>query len=135
MISLLLIILLVTSTVATISTSSTKPQTVSPSFPSAGSTCGGISPLTRWARTNRTDTIQMNIDTSSCRFENTPTYFTSITGTAGHYLLVGVNAIYEPTPSSFHIDVRSLDRQDADTMMAWSAEFQWNVNWFGYVSS
>jgi hypothetical protein len=62
-------------------------------------------------------------------------YFTSITGTAGHYLLVGDNAIDEPTESFFHIDVRSLDNATADTIMARSAEFKWNVNWFGYVSS
>jgi hypothetical protein len=70
----------------------------------------------------------MNVDTSSCRLERTPLYFTSITGGAGHYLLVGVNAIYEPTESSFHIDVRSFDNATADTMMARSAEFQWNIN-------
>jgi hypothetical protein len=98
-----------------------------------GNICGGISPLTRWARTTRDDTIQMNIDTSSCRLESTPLYLTSITGTAGHYLLVGVNAIYEPTESSFHIDVRSLDNATADTMMARSAQFQWNINWIAYL--
>lgn len=101
---------------------------------SNGNICGGISPLTRWSRTGRSDTIQMNVDTSNCRFENTPTYFTSITGTAGHYLLVGVNAIYEPTSNGFHIDVRSIDNQTADTLMAWSAQYQWNVNWIGYSS-
>lgn len=99
-----------------------------------GNTCGGISPLTRWSRTSRSDTIQMNIDTSSCRFGSTPTYFTSITGTAGHYLLVGVNAIYEPNRDGFFINVRSLDNQTADTLMAWSAQYQWNVNWLGYTS-
>jgi hypothetical protein len=43
----------------------------------------------------------MNIDTRNCRLESTPLYFTSITGTAGHYLLVGDNAIDEPTESFF----------------------------------
>jgi hypothetical protein len=123
MVSRLLIILLFISNVICIPTSLN------------GNTCGGISPLTRWARTTRSDTIQMNIDTSSCRLESTPLYFTSITGTAGHYLLVGVNAIYEPTESSFRIDVRSLDNATADTMMARSAEFQWNVNWIAYLPS
>jgi hypothetical protein len=75
----------------------------------------------------------MNIDTSGCRFETTPLYFTSVSGLAGHYLLVGVSAIYEATSSSFHIDVRSLDRQTSDTLMAWSAEYQWNINWMGFL--
>jgi hypothetical protein len=35
----------------------------------------------------------------------------------------------------FHIDVRSLDNATADTMMARSAEFQWNVNWIAYLPS
>ncbi len=87
-----------------------------------GITCGGVSPYTCWTRTTRSDTIEMNIDTSNCRLESTPLYFTSITGTAGHYLLVGVNAIYKPTESSFDIDVRSLDNATADTMMARSAK-------------
>jgi hypothetical protein len=77
----------------------------------------------------------MNIDTSSCRLESTPLYFTSVTGTAVDYLLVDINAIYQPTESSFHIDVRSLDNATADTMMTRSAEFQWNVNWIAYLPS
>ena len=105
-------------------------------LPSAlgGNVCGGVSPYTSWSRTTRSDTIQMSIDTSTCRLEITPLYFTSVIGTAGHYLLVGVNAIYEPTESSFHIDVRSLDNATADIMMARSAEFLWNVTWVAYSS-
>jgi hypothetical protein len=74
----------------------------------------------------------MNIDTTSCRFQDTPTYFTSITGIAGHYLLVGINAIYEPTQYGFSINVHSTNNESADTLMAWSAEYRWNVNWFGF---
>lgn len=96
-------------------------------------TCGGVSPLTRWSRTGRLDTIRMVIDTSQCEFTQTPLYFTSITGVAGHYLLVGVNAIYESTNTSFSINVRSMDGQTADTLMAWSAEYQWNLQWYGLL--
>lgn len=91
--------------------------------------CGGISPVTRWRRTERDDTIRMDIDTSICRFRNTPLYFASITGGVGHYLLTGVNAIYEPTNVSFTINVRSIDGADANTLMARSA--QWKVQWMG----
>jgi hypothetical protein len=73
----------------------------------------------------------MNIDTSNCRFQDTPLYFTSITGFAGRYLLVGVNAIYEPTIYGFHIHVHPSRNESADTLMAWPAQYEWNVNWFG----
>ncbi|CAF1193878.1 unnamed protein product [Rotaria sordida] len=74
----------------------------------------------------------MYIDTSSCRFPNTPMYFTSISSDAGHYLLVGVNAIYEPTKNRFIIRVHSTSNESADTLMAWSVQYKWNVNWFGF---
>ncbi|CAF1327400.1 unnamed protein product [Rotaria sordida] len=132
--SLLLVLVLVTSTVICNAKKwPSETQSASSFLPSTGRTCGGISPLTRWARTSRSDTIRMNIDTSSCRFANTPMYFTSISGIAGHYLLAGGNAIYEPTPNGFTINVHSTNNESADTLMAWSAQYQWNVNWFGYL--
>lgn len=75
----------------------------------------------------------MNIDTSSCRFESTSMYFTSIKGIADEYLLVGVNGIYESTQSSFVINVRTVDNHSADALMTWSAQYQWNINWFGLL--
>ena len=70
----------------------------------------------------------MNIDTSSCRFQDTSIYFTSISGVAGHYLLVGVNAIYEPNKYGFPINFCSIDNESADTLMSWSAQYKWNIN-------
>ena len=96
---------------------------------SSGFSCGGVSPVTRWKRTERDDQIRMDIDTSSCRFQYTPLYFTSITGGVGHYLLTGVNAIYDPTNTSFTIFVHSTDGANANTLMARSA--QWRVQWMG----
>ncbi|CAF2772883.1 unnamed protein product [Rotaria sp. Silwood2] len=130
--SLLFLLVLVNLTIICNAKWSSETQSVASSLPSTGNACGGISPLTRWERTSRSDTIRMNIDTSSCRFENTPMYFTSISGTAGHYLLVGVNAIYEPSRNGFIINVHSTDNQSADTLMGWSAQYQWNVNWYGF---
>jgi hypothetical protein len=98
--------------------------------PLSGNACGGVSPVTRWQRTARDDQIQMNIDTSLCRFQGTPMYFTSITGGVGHYPLTGINAIYEPSNCSFTIYVHSIDGASADTLMQRSA--QWSVNWFGF---
>lgn len=94
-----------------------------------GGLCGGISPVTRWSRTERNDTIQMNISTNDCQFQSTPLYFASITGGVGHYLLTGIDAIYQPTLAGFTINVRSIDGADADVLMARSA--QWTVQWMG----
>jgi hypothetical protein len=104
--------------------------TISIANPLSGNACGGISPVTRWQRTERDDQIQMNIDTSRCGFQDAPMYFTSIAGGVGQYLLTGINAIYEPTKYGFTIYVKSTDGASADTLMARSA--QWNVDWFGF---
>ncbi|CAF0985873.1 unnamed protein product [Rotaria sp. Silwood1] len=130
--SFFLVLVLIISAVICSAKWTSETQSASSVLPSTGKTCGGTSPLTRWARTGRSDTIQMNIDTSSCRFEKTPLYFTSLSGVAGHYLLVGVDAIYEPTANGFKINVHSTNNESADTLMAWSAQYQWNVNWFGF---
>jgi hypothetical protein len=98
--------------------------------PLSGDACGGVSPSSCWRRTARNDQIEMIIDTSSCRFQGIPMYFTSVTGGVGDYLLTGINAIYEPTNSSFAIYVGSTDGASADTLMQRSA--QWNMNWFGF---
>ena len=96
---------------------------------STGLACGGVSPVTCWKRTERDDQIRMDVDTSYCRFQYTPLYFTSITGGVGHYLLTGVNAIYEPTNNGFTIYVHSIDGANANTLMARSA--QWKLQWIG----
>lgn len=71
----------------------------------------------------------MGIDTSQCRFQYTPLYFTSVTGGVGHYLLTGINAIYDPNNTGFTIYVHSTDGANANTLMARSA--QWRVQWIG----
>ena len=103
--------------------------TICAAAPYNSNTCGGVSPVTRWTRTERDDTIRMVIDTSNCRFENTPLYFSSIVGGVGHYLLTGINAIYDASNSGYTINVRSIDGATSDTLMARSA--QWQVQWIG----
>ena len=99
--------------------------TVCVTAPLNGNICGGISPSSRWLRTGRGDAIIMNIDTSSCSFQDVPLYFTNITSGVGHYLLTGINVIYEPTTYGFSINVRSINGATADTLMGRSA--QWKV--------
>ena len=103
--------------------------TICAAIPYSNNTCGGVSPVTRWSRTERDDSIRMVIDTSNCRFDNTPLYFSSIVGGVGHYLLTGINAIYDPSNNGFTINVRSIDGATADTLMSRSA--QWRLQWFG----
>ena len=97
--------------------------------PLSGDACGGVSPSGRWHRTERDDQISMTIDTSVCLFQGTPMYFTSITGGVGHYLLTGINAIYQPSYNNFTIYVQSTDGASADTLMQRSA--LWSINWLG----
>lgn len=73
----------------------------------------------------------MNIDTSSCHFNQTPNYMTSIAGTNNHGDLVGHNAIYIYTSTSFRIYVTSRSGWSPATLLSYAATYEWNVNWVG----
>jgi len=75
----------------------------------------------------------MPINTSSCNFNSTPLYFTSIAGFALHYTVDGYGAIYLPTKTSFRIYIRWTNGATMNQTFEYSQQNVWNVNWFGII--
>lgn len=91
--------------------------------------CRGVSPYTLWQLFS-SDGITMTIDTSSCNFNSTPLYFTSMAGYTNHWDLGGYTAIYGPSKSSFTVYARSLTGLSNTGILSWSQSYNWSVNWF-----
>jgi hypothetical protein len=73
----------------------------------------------------------MVIDTSSCNFNSTPLYFTSIGGDGNHFALGGYTAIYGPTNHSFSVYVLPLVAYANTAMLSDSYTLKWVINWLG----
>src|SRR5690349_4942199 len=90
--------------------------------------CGGVTTPPPWTILY-SNTLILNVDTSSCQFNSTPLYFTSFSGAGNHYGLASYTAIYKPTKTSFTICVTSLFGWSAALMLNYSSSAQWNINW------
>ncbi len=73
----------------------------------------------------------MNIDTSYCKFNSTPLYFTSVGGLGNQFGLTSYTAIYGATNASFTIFANNLYGWDTTTMLTLANSGQWDVNWLG----
>lgn len=47
--------------------------------------------------------ISINVDTSHCGFTSTPKFFTSLSGTANHWTITGIDAIYNESENGFTV--------------------------------
>ncbi|CAM4798754.1 unnamed protein product [Rotaria magnacalcarata] len=92
--------------------------------------CGGISNFTRW-NLYSSNGLYMNIDTTTCSFNSTPLYFTSMGGNDEQWFLAGYTAIYAATKVSFTIYMTSSNQSNNVLMLSSSYADQWNVNWLG----
>lgn len=70
--------------------------------------------------------IYVNVDTSHCEFSSTPKYFTSLSGTAHHWTITGVDAIYNASPTGFTI---FLDQIGGGLNLSASRAFNYQLNW------
>lgn len=73
--------------------------------------------------------IYITVNTSGCGFTSAPIYITSIGGSGGHWSLVGGNAIYSPSASSFLIYVKYTTGPATVTD---ATTYSWYVNWVAY---
>jgi hypothetical protein len=92
--------------------------------------CGGVTTLPSWGTYNA-NTLSLNIDTSSCKFNSTPLYFTSFSGIGLHYGLASYTAIYGSSTTSFTIYITSLFSWSSVQMLSYTIIGDWNVNWLG----
>jgi hypothetical protein len=74
------------------------PEQTNPSL-CAGTTIPGA---TDW-KVYGSKYIYVDVDTSKCKFLNTPKYVTSMQGTSSHWKSRGSSEIYSPTPTGFRI--------------------------------
>lgn len=73
----------------------------------------------------------MDIDTSNCSYPVLPRYFVSISGANSHDYIVGYQAIYSPTTTSFRIYAAPLKSWSNTLVLSASQTYAWDVNWFG----
>ena len=92
--------------------------------------CGNISSYSQWLL-YFTSGIYMYINTSSCNFNMTPLYYTSIIGDSLQDDLTGTNAIYVPSRTGFTIYCRSYSNWSAMKMLNYSQIQKWDVQWIG----
>ena len=92
--------------------------------------CSGVSPFSEWILYGFTG-INMVVNTSTCQFNATPYYHTSISGTNFQDDLTGWGAIYGPSRNQFTFYVRSIAGLLGPAMLNRSQIYQWNVNWVG----
>jgi len=81
--------------------------------------------------------IGVDVDTSAAGFTKTPIYVTSIAGDKYHWGTTGASSVYNPTPTSFSIQIRwdkgfwdanPLDLQEANS-------YKWHINWIAMEPS
>lgn len=92
--------------------------------------CAGVSSYTNWTYYN-TVSIWMTINTSSCHFNDTPLYFSSILATNLQMYLTSYNAIYGASKNAYTIYIRSSNGMSGLGMLSDSSIYQWNVSWVG----
>ena len=86
----------------------------------------------------RENGIYVDIDTSHCRFSDTPHYLTTLEGSSTHWIADGVSSIYTPSPTRFRI---YLMWTSPDVPMAYqplrrdfAIQNGWYVKWTGILT-
>lgn len=90
--------------------------------------CAGKSDRSKWVRdAARPLGIYVDVDTSHCGYNSTPTYVTSMSGME-HWTIRGTSEIYSPTPKGFRMYIQSAF--DLQMTPQWARERHLKVNWF-----
>jgi hypothetical protein len=89
--------------------------------------CGETTPAD-WTQ-YMTDVIRVDIDTHLAGFTSTPSYFTSINGTSGHWRTTGATSVYFPTSTGFTIFIYDMNPSDITPAIALS--WGWHIKWCG----
>ncbi|WP_338270569.1 M57 family metalloprotease [Corallococcus caeni] len=68
--------------------------------------------------------ISLDVDTAACGFTETPLYFTSLGGAAGHRDAKGSEAISVPTPTGFRVYLTTTVSATRANMYSWHIKWQ-----------
>ena len=92
--------------------------------------CASVTPSSQW-RVHAIHEITMYVNTSICKFNKTPTYYTSGTGINLHDRGTGIHALYSPSKNGFSLYRRWIQNGFLLEMLNVSQIYEWNVNWIG----
>jgi len=93
----------------------------------AGSTTPGV---TDWKQYS-SNSLYLDVDTSSAGFTEKPIYLTSLGGKTAHGAITGATSIYQATPTGFRIYVRFSNGTPLTPEQA--NLWEWNVQWMGII--
>lgn len=88
----------------------------------SGNTAGGVG----WTVQN-SNTLTLLVSTTGCGFTSNARYFTSIGGSANHFIIVGSSAIYSPGIAGFRIYIQYSDGSPITVSDAIVGG--WFINW------
>lgn len=78
--------------------------------------------------------IMVYVNTTSCHFNQVPTYFTSLSGLSQHWTTLGITSIYGGTSTGFTVFLApDIAREPKEYSMAQLAMRRWELNWIGIV--
>ncbi|WP_438005205.1 serine protease [Sorangium sp. So ce321] len=87
---------------------------------------GSTAPGSNWVQ-SATDSVYLEVNTSSCQRTVTPLYFASLRGQSSFFSANGVTSIYKPTPTGFRVYLSQPGLTAAD-----AAARQYSVDWGAY---
>lgn len=97
--------------------------------------CRGTASYDQWLPfTEGPSGLMMRINTTSCQFNQIPTYFTSLSGDSEHWTTLGMTSIYRGTSTGFTIFLYpDMGREPKEYSMQRLAIRKWQLNWMGII--
>jgi hypothetical protein len=76
--------------------------------------------------------VYLDVDTSSAKFDSTPTYGVSLGGPGGNMWETtgGASSVYNPTPKSFRVHLKRADGKPLSVQTVIDS-YKWYVSWIG----
>jgi hypothetical protein len=102
-------------------TQPTPPPTPPPTMCSGSTTEGS----TNWTQYS-SNSIYVDVDTSSCGFSTTPIYVTSMGGGSSSYITTGSTSIYDESETGFRIYIYTTETPDEANSRGW------HINWVAH---
>ena len=112
-------------------------QTLGLDYPDPGTTktlmaAGSTTPgATDWVQ-YKSNSLYLDVDTSSAGFTETPIYITSLGGSGNHCLTTGATSIYRATPTGFRVYVFY---EGGVVTPAQANTWKWHIQWQGIARS
>jgi hypothetical protein len=73
--------------------------------------------------------LYMDVNTTKCNFQDShPRYMTSVGGESAHWQLVGVNSIYDASPTGFRVNLWHPTLRGT-YLLYFAARYRWKINW------